>query len=119
MNSQTIFFIFFGVVAASMLFKSIKHRGWKGAMFGAPVVRQIGELELPRRGMVKTKLKLHVLDPSDAGEGPHVGVELIQSAIGSWEMKPVSLTRAEARRLAEELVRAADASEVGKSSGLA
>ena len=111
MDAQTIFFVIFGLVAASTVFKVIKNRGWKGAMFGAPVGRQTGEMELPRRGMIKTKLKIHVLDPADAGEGPHVGVELIHSTIGSWEMKPLSLTREEARRFAGELLRATEASE--------
>jgi hypothetical protein len=96
-----------GAVAAFLLFKIIKHRGWKGALFGAPVRQQLAEIELARGGMVKTKLKVNVLDPHDPAEGPHVGVEIIRSTIGSWEMKPVSLTRAEARRFAEELLRAA------------
>ena len=116
MNPQTLFFIIFALVAVSMIFKIIKYRGLKGAMFGAPVGTQTGELELPRRGMTKTKLKVHVLNPADAGDGPHVGVEVIHSTIGSWEMKPVSLTRIEARRFAEELLRAAEASELGKTN---
>jgi hypothetical protein len=109
------FFVFFGLAAASIIFKVIKNGGLKGAMFGAPVVEQTAELGLSRRGMTSAKLKVHVLDPHDAGAGPHVGVEVITSTIGSWEMKPISLTRAEARQLAEELLRAADASESGKS----
>ncbi|MEP6654380.1 MAG: hypothetical protein ABJA82_13550 [Myxococcales bacterium] len=36
-----IFFIIFGLVAASMLYKAIKNRGFKGAMFGAPVAKQV------------------------------------------------------------------------------
>ena len=114
MNGQTIFFMLFGAVAASMIFKVIKHRGWKGAMFGAPVREMLAELELSRRGMTKTKLKVNVLDPHDPGEGPHVGVEVIHSTIGSWEMKPVSLTRAEARRFAEALLQAAAPSDSWK-----
>ena len=116
MNLQTVIFIVVGVVGANIIFKIVKNRGWKGWLFGAPVGQQIGELELPRRGMIKTKLKVHILDPRDAGEGPHVGVEVIQSTIGSWEMKPLSLTRTEARRFAAELVQAADRSEMGKTA---
>jgi hypothetical protein len=116
MDSQSIFLIVFGLAAASMVFKIIKNRGLKGAMFGAPVDRQTGQIDLPRRGMVTTKLKVHVLDSADTSEGPHVGVEVVHSTIGSWEMKPVSLTRAEARRLAEELLRAAEASESKKTN---
>ena len=111
MDTQSIFFILFGLVAASMLFKVIKNKGWKGAMFGAPTRKQTCEIELGSRGMVKTKLKVHVLDPRDRGEGPHVGIEVIHSTFGSWQMSPISLTRTESQRLADELSRAAKDSE--------
>jgi len=107
-TAMMIFFVIFGGVAANMIYRVIKNRGFKGAMFGAPVSRQVAEMELSRRGMVKTKLRVHVLSPRDPGEGPHVGVEVIQSTIGSWEMKPIALTRVEAKQLADELSRAAD-----------
>lgn len=94
-----------------MLFKVIKNGGWKGAMFGAPVRSESSVLELTRRGFGKTKLKIHVLDPVDKNEGPHIGIEVIQSTFGSWEMSPVSLSRSEARKLAEDLLRAASESE--------
>jgi hypothetical protein len=113
MNAQTVFFAVFGLVVAIILFKVIKHGGWKGAMFGAPVRTENCVIELAPRGCGKTKLKVHVLDPQDRSEGPHVGIEVIQSTIGSWEMRPVSLSRAEARTLAEELLRAASESETG------
>ena len=67
--------------------------------------------------MVKTKLKVHVLDPRDASGGPHVGVEVIHSTFGSWEMKSVSLTRAEAQKLAEQLTLAAKESATGVAHG--
>jgi hypothetical protein len=116
MNWETVFYVIFGLVAASMIFKIIKNRGWKGAMFGAPVVSQIGEMELARRGMFETKLKFHALDPSDGSNGPHVGVEVVHSSFGSWETRAVSLTRDEARRFAEELLQAAKASEASNTS---
>jgi|tagenome__1003787_1003787.scaffolds.fasta_scaffold20927826_2 hypothetical protein len=116
MNPQTIIFIIVGAMGVNIVFKIVKNRGWKGWLFGAPVGQNIGELELPRRGLSKTTLKVHLLVPRDAGEGPHVGVEVIQSTIGSWEVKPVSLTRAEARRFAETLLRAAERSESGTTA---
>jgi hypothetical protein len=61
--------------------------------------------------MVKTKLKVHVLEPRDRGAGPHVGIEVIHSTFGSWSMSPISLTRTESQRLAEELSRAAKDAE--------
>jgi hypothetical protein len=100
-----------GVVTVPMIYKVIKYRGLKGAAFGVPLREKIGELELSNRGLTKTKLRVHVLDPTSPGDGPHVGMEVIQSTFASWEMRPVSLTRSEARLLAEELSQAADASE--------
>jgi hypothetical protein len=108
-----LFFAVFGLVAVAMLWRVIKNRGWRGAMFGAPVRRLVSELDLGRKGMIRTRLRLHVLDPSDPAEGPHVGVEVVLSTIGSWEMKPISLTRIEAQRLAEELALAARESASG------
>ena len=104
------------VVVVPMIYKIIKYRGLKGAAFGVPLGEKIGELELNSRGLTKTKLRVHVLDPSHPGDGPHVGMEVIQSTLASWEMRPVSLTRAEARLLAQELSQAADVSE-GKAAG--
>ena len=83
----------------------------EGAVFGVPLREKIGELELAKRGLIKTKLRVHVLDPSHPSDGPHVGIEVIQSTFASWDMRPVSLTRAEARLLAEVLSQAADVSE--------
>jgi len=110
MAEQT-FFVIFSLVAAWMLFKVIKNRGWKGAMFGAPTRKMTCEMKLGARDGVHTKLKLHTLDPHDRDQGPHVGVEVIHWTFGSWRMSPVSLTRAEARKLAEELSCAAKDSE--------
>lgn len=113
MNVSNVFFVVFGLVAASVVYKAIKNKGLRGAMFGAPLRRLVSDMELEPRGMMKTKLKVHVLDPPDVSGGPHVGVEVIHSTLGSWEMKPISLTRAEAQRLAEQLMLAVKESETG------
>jgi hypothetical protein len=112
MTSVTIFYVFFGLVAAWMLFKIIKHRGFKGAMFGAVVRELSSEMELESRGIIKTTLKVHVLEPHEADRGPHVGVEIVHASFGSWEMHPISLTRTEAQRLSEQLAQAAKESAV-------
>ena len=66
MNFNYVFFVIFGLVAARFVYKAIKNGGLRGAMFGAPLRRLVSEMELETRGMVKTKLKVHVLDPRDA-----------------------------------------------------
>jgi len=116
MRFEYVFFVIFILVAGNLLYQIIKNRGWRGAMFGAPTRSPTCEMELKGRGMmVRSKLRLHVLDPRDPVEGPHVGIEVIHSTIGSWTMNPVSLSREEARKLAEELTRAAKNSESGAS----
>ena len=100
-----------GVVAVPMIYRIVRYGGLKGAAFGAPVLEKIGDVEPSTRGLTKTKLKVHVLDPSRPADGPHVGMEVIYSSFGSWEMRGISLTRSEARLLAQELTQAADRSE--------
>jgi hypothetical protein len=100
-----------GVALIPTIYKRIKIGSWKGAVFGAPLRQKMGELELKSGGFTKTKLRVHVLSPREPTDGPHVGIEVVRSSLGSWEMSPVSLTRAEARMLVDELSRAVAASE--------
>ena len=100
-----------GIIVVPMIYKGIKYGGLKGAVFGVRLREKIGELELTQRGLTRTKLRVHVLEPTGPGDGPHVGIEVIQSTLASREMRPVSLTRSEARRLAEQLSQAASVSE--------
>jgi hypothetical protein len=108
MKSEYIVFVAFGLVAANLLFKVVRNRGLRGALFGAPVKGTIAELELEQRGLVSTKLRIHQLDTSQGGGGPEIGLEVVYKTFASWEMKPVSLSREEARKLAAALVTAAD-----------
>jgi len=106
-NLQYVVFALLGLVAVFMISKMIKNGGFTGAMFGAPVREMVSEVELQPRGMMKTRLKIYALDPRDPADGPHVGVEVIHSTVGSWNMTPISLTMAEAQSLAEQLMHAA------------
>ena len=94
-------------VGATMIYRLVRNRGLKGALFGAPTAWLAGEIDLGRRNLVWTKLKVHVLEPRDPLRGPHVGLEVSKSTVGSWQMTPVSLTHDEARQLAETLTQAA------------
>lgn len=103
---EYVFFAIFGLVAVYMLYQVVRNRGFRGAMFGAPVAGTVGELDLGRRGMVRTRLKVHRLESKDA-TSPEVGVEFVTSTIGSWHMIPVALTRSEAVALSALLSQAA------------
>ena len=104
MKFEYLFFVALGLVAASTLYRVIRNRGFRGALFGAPVRATVGEIELRPRGLVKSRLKIHTL--GGGRDSPQVGLEITHSTVGSWQMTPVSLTADEARRLAEALERA-------------
>jgi hypothetical protein len=101
------FFVVFGVVVISMVYQVFKHGGFRGALFGARVDRLIGEIQLQRRGIVSTKLKVHKLVAGEEGRSPDIGLEVIHTTFGLWQMSPVSLTKREAQQLADLLSRAA------------
>ena len=100
------FFAFLGLFAAYMLYQVVRNKGFRGAMFGSPVVGTLGEIDLGRRSMVRTRLKVHRLE-SRSVDSPEVGLELVTSTIGSWHMMPLSLTKSDALVLSTLLAQAA------------
>jgi hypothetical protein len=114
-NPQYIFFAFFAFVAGSFLYKIVRNRGIRGAMFGAAVRESVADIELPRRGMIKTRVKVFELDRN--ADGMAVGVEVVHSTVGSWQSVPVSLSAANARHLADMLIHAASKAETLQAAG--
>jgi hypothetical protein len=106
MNSQLGFFLAMRLIAAVAVYNLVRmarNGGFRGGMFGARIARRTTESNLGRHGLVSSKVKVYVLEPRDPIEGPHVGVELTLSTVGSWEMRAVPLTRNDARKLADAL----------------
>jgi len=94
-------FIFIGIIAltfGSFIFKIIKNGGFKAAMFGAPIIRTIGEVAAtnPSR-MMNVAVKVHLL----GGDSPDkaIGLEFVARSFASFQMMPVSLSKVEARKL--------------------
>jgi hypothetical protein len=114
-NFNYLFFAFFAVVAGSMVYQILRNRGFRGAMFGAPLRSTLAEIQLERRGMVKSRVKVHQLDGHT--KGIDVGLEIVHSTIGSWHVVPVSLSAADARRLSEVLDLAARKAESPAAAG--
>jgi hypothetical protein len=114
-NLNYLFFAFFAFAVGSMLYKIVRNRGFRGALFGAPVQSTVGEMELHSRGMVKSRLKVHEL--AGRANGIEVGLEIIHSTVGSWQTVPVALSASEARRLAEVLQLAAHKAESSAAAG--
>jgi len=98
--------VWFGVLG-SILWRVVRHGGLRGGLYGAPVGRTLAEMPLRKRGVGKQTIRVQLLRPQEPSEGPHVGLELEFRSFASWSLRPVALTREEARKLGEWLVKAA------------
>ncbi len=94
---QYLFFAIFAVVALSFLYRIVKHGGFKGAMFGADIVRTVGEVECAGQSMMGTVVKVHVLGGGASERA--VGLEIVSKSFASYQMFPVTLSAPEARKL--------------------
>lgn len=107
---DVVFYVVFALAVVWVIYQAVRRGGVTGMLFGAAVRRQTAEVEAEGRGPYDVSLGVHVLDPDDARQGPHVGLMVSRSGVGSLRKTPVRLTRSQARRLAEELAQAAEAS---------
>lgn len=105
-----IFLVFFLLIGGRFFLKFMKFGGFKAAMFGAPIERTMGEAEGTGSGMMNISVKVHRL-----GGGPEraVGLEFVAKSFASYQMLPVALSAAEAKKLNQLL----DAATRGVSTG--
>lgn len=94
-----IFLLFVGY----FIFRIIKYKGFRGALFGGEITKTFGEIELSKPGMLKTKLRIHRIKADGKND---VGIEVISKSPLSYHVYPVKLSREEATRLAELITRA-------------
>jgi hypothetical protein len=94
------------LAVANFVYQVIKKRGFKGAMFGAPIAQTVGELDLGKSGPMRTTLKLHRLESREPG-APAVGIEVVNRSVLSYHMLPIRLTLEQASVLRELLSQAA------------
>jgi hypothetical protein len=93
-----VFPAFFAAFVGFFLYRTIRYKSLRGAMFGATVLQTVGEVDGARQGPVSVKLKVHVLGDTDRPEGS-VGLELVARSFASWQTTPITLPRAEAQKL--------------------
>lgn len=105
-----VFLLFFLGVVGLMLFKVFKFGGFKAAMFGAPIERTVGEVEGSGSRMMNLTVKVHRLG---GGSDKAIGLELVAKSFASYQMMPITLSVAEAKKLAQLL----DAASRGVSTG--
>ena len=94
--------IFLGFIASIILYSYLRYGGIKAAMFGARIRRTVDEIRVRKGSLVRMKLRVHSLEDSSSAE-PRVGLELVTTAVLSYSMMPVSLSREEARELCQFL----------------
>jgi hypothetical protein len=93
-----IFFAFFAFVVGSFIYRIFKNGGFKAAMFGAPIIRTVGEVSASRSSrLLNVAVKVHIL----GGNSPDktVGLEFVATSFASYQMMPVSLSTVEAKKL--------------------
>jgi hypothetical protein len=98
---EYIFFALFALVAGTFLYKIIKNRGIKGAMFGAPIHNTVGEVAGRDTGLMNVAVRVHTLGNNDLGY--EVGLELVAKSFASYQMMPAKLSPADANQLASLL----------------
>jgi hypothetical protein len=84
-----VFFAIFAVIVGSFAYRILKYGGFKAAMFGGHIERTVGEVRGTGR-VANVKLRVHAL--SGGGEDRAVGVELVATTIGSYQMLPITLS---------------------------
>ena len=112
-----VVYVVWGLAAIGLLnviYRTVRNRGLSGAMFGAPVERTIGELDLGRQGRIGRTLKIHKLRPEDAGS-PELGIEVVARTFGSIGMSVIPLTRQQAVAMRDLLSEAIG--HVGNAAG--
>lgn len=101
-----LFFAMFALVVGSLIYRSVRHGGLKGAMFGAKIERTLGQVDCGGVRFGSMSLKVHAL--SENSRGKVIGIEMVAKTLTSYEMMPISLSASEAKRLAALLQAAAE-----------
>src|SRR5687768_17521071 len=96
---------FFLVVIGFLAYTTIKHGGFKGAMFGAKIRQFHGEVSSSSVMLMTVLVRVHSLDGGSPAKA--VGLELVAKSIGSQSLTPIVLSKESARKLAALLETAA------------
>lgn len=100
----TLFYIVFAAVVIHLVVQMVRHGGVTGALLGARTKRTLGKIEGTAYGDRRVTLGVLGLE----GERP-VGIHFTGRAFASVERMAGSLSRDDARRLADALDAAAEA----------
>jgi hypothetical protein len=108
MRLELIFPIAIGVIVVlSLLYRVAKYGGVRGALLGARSDRTIGELDLGRRALLRTRLRVHRLDV-DGADQPRIMLEVVRMTFMAYQTSPIALRTEDATMLRDLLARAAE-----------
>lgn len=94
--SAMFFWLVLGGFAVLFVFNIIRRGDFKGALFNARVAQTVGEVHGEGPVLAKARVKVHLLE-KDAER--LIGLEFVSTSIASYEMMPLTLSPAEARKL--------------------
>lgn len=109
---DVLFPIIFILVAGFFVFRIIKNKGLKSAMFSGHINMTVGEVTGIEQSMMTTMVKVHTLGNSGKTEG--IGLEFVAKSMLSYQMVPISLSVTEAKNLINLLELATAGTETAK-----
>ncbi|WP_148289689.1 hypothetical protein [Ideonella sp. B508-1] len=95
--TENLFWFFFLGIVGYFIFRMVRYGGFKSAMFGAKIEKTLGEVEGQRQALLSSRLKVHLLEGGPSEKA--VGIELVAKGVASYQMMPITLSAAEAKRL--------------------
>lgn len=101
---EVVFFVFFALAAVWVAFVFLTKAG-RGFMFGGTIVHTWDGVT-GKRKIYTSRVKVHAVDAAPTLR--FVGLEIATSSIGSYQMIPISLPKAEALELARLIQEAAN-----------
>lgn len=87
----------FILVAGFFVYRIIKNKGIKSAMFSEHINITVGEVSGIGQSMVDTMVKVHTL--GNSGRTEAIGLEFVAKSVLSYQMVPISLSLTEAKNL--------------------
>ena len=108
---ENLFIMFFFVVFIGVIIYFIyqlKTKGLKGAAFGQTIKKELAEISAGEIGGSHCKILLVQLENDNYGR-TQIGLGIEYKSFAGYQLMPVFLTTASARRLAEALMSAANA----------
>jgi hypothetical protein len=110
--AEIIFYVTFGLAVLAFVHRAIRGRSDPGYVFGAGLVRAIGEVTIERAWSLRHVLTVNLLNGRD---GKCIGLGIVTRSNLSYHMLPISLTLHQAQTLVTHLQPAIDESQSGES----